>query len=341
MKTILQHIKDLPRSEWDYYYEINQNKELQNPFLNENFSHTDFIYSYFKRGGKVEVLDTINSDFSNIRYPNHINSVFFLGLLVYNNTGLKEKFRLGTNSPGYQTFPFIWFLISLYHDNAYHIEKDTKLIKDNYSLSQLRLNYNIDHYLFETGKSEVSTKLLSCCENYFKYKIEERKAIDHGIFGGLLLFDRLLKIRRRKAEAHEETLFWGEALEKQYKLAASAIATHNIWMPTKNQHELYSSYGLSDLIDFTPLKFKNFNFLYLLGIVDTIDPIKTFIDDEVSEKYIFENLKMDFNKTSIVFSVIENSKLDFQKLINKCKFFNGWLDVTVCFSNQKLEIKFR
>ena len=131
MKTILEHIKDLPRSEWDYYYDINRLNELQNPFLDNNISHADFIFRYFKRGGKVEVFDTIGNDFSEIRYPNHINSVFFIGLLIYYNTGLKEKFNLGINAPGYKTFPFIWFLISLYHDNAYHIEKKSELINDN------------------------------------------------------------------------------------------------------------------------------------------------------------------------------------------------------------------
>ncbi|WP_329806415.1 hypothetical protein [Flavobacterium facile] len=341
MKTILQHIKDLPRSEWDYYYDLGQYNELQNPFLDEDFSHEDFIFRYFKRGGKVEVFNTIGSDFSNLRYPNHINSVFFLGLLVYNNTGLKEKFRLGNNAPGYQIFPFIWFLISLYHDNAYHIEKDQELIIDNNNLTQLRTNFNIEHYLFENRLCGVSISLMDSCENYFKYRIEESNVIDHGIFGGLLLYDRLLKIRRRKANAHEETLFWGEALEDQYKLAASAIATHNIWMPKKNQHELYSHYGLNDLINFTPLKFNDFNFLYLLGIIDTIDPIKTFIDDDVNEKYIFENLKMEFKKSSIVFSVVDNSKLDFQKLINKCNSYVGWLDVKVNFDHMNLEIIFR
>lgn len=342
MKTILQHIKDLPRSEWDYYYDIDQNNELRNPFLDKNITHEDFIFHYFKRGGKVDVLNTIGSDISNIRYPNHINSVFFLGLLVYNNTGLKDKFRLGTNAPGYQTFPFIWFLISLYHDNAYHIENDSKLIIENHNLTQLRSNFNIEHYLFEDIRLRgVSKRLMNSCENYFKYRIEKKKVIDHGIFGGLLLYDRLLKIRRRKATANEETLFWGESLEDQYKLAASAIATHNIWMPNKNQYELYYKYGLNNLIDFTPLKFNNFNFLYLLGIIDTIDPIKTFVDDNLDEKYIFENLKMEFKKSSIVFSVVENSKLDFQKLVNKCKYYVGWLDVKVKYDYMKLEIIFR
>lgn len=341
MKTILEHIQDLPRSDWDYYYDINKLSEIENPFLNEKFSHRDFIFNYFKRGGKVEVLDTIGRDFFELRYPNHINSVFFLGLLIYHKTGLKEKFNLDRNAPGYQTFPFIWFLISLYHDNAYHIEKDSEMVKNNRSLTQLCSNFNIEYNLFENRVRGVSSRLMNCCENYFKYRVEESKVIDHGIFGGLLLYDRLLKIRRRKASVGEENLFWGEALEDQYKLAASAIATHNIWMPNKNQHEMYSNYKLNELISFIPLKFRNFNFLYLLGIIDTIDPIKTFIDDGISERYIFENLKMEFKKSSILFSVVKASKLDFQKLIKKCNYYVGWLDVKVEFDHEKLEIMFR
>ena len=46
MKTILEHINDLPRSEWDYYYDINKLNELQNELQNYDFNH---FYWYKKK----------------------------------------------------------------------------------------------------------------------------------------------------------------------------------------------------------------------------------------------------------------------------------------------------
>ena len=98
MKTILEHITELPRNTWDYYLGIDSNNKLKNPF-SENITHRNFIRQYFKRGGKTKVLKDIGVNIDKLRYPNHINSVFFLGLLVYNNTDMNQKYVLGKNIP--------------------------------------------------------------------------------------------------------------------------------------------------------------------------------------------------------------------------------------------------
>jgi hypothetical protein len=341
-KTILQHIQDIPKSDWDYYNEINPKEFIDNPFLDPKISHNDFILKYFKRGGKAKVLNSIIADFNELRFPNHINSVFFLGLLVYYNTNLKKKFNLTTNAPGYQTFPFIWFLIALYHDNAYHIEKNTTLLHENKTLKALFKNYNIQNNLLAEYLNSTSKILFNSCTDYYNYRVNESKVIDHGLFGGIILFDRLIKIRREKSQYLDpDSLFWGEALEKQYKLAALAIATHNIWIPEKSQNTLYARYNLDKLINFKPLKFKDFNFLYLLGIIDTIDPIKAFSETGMNEKEIYNNLYLEFTQNSLKLSCEKDSDLEFKKLVEKAKSLYGWLDVEIKFSLNKLEIKFK
>lgn len=342
MKTILQHIQDTPKSDWDYYNEINPEESIDNPFLHTEISHDEFIFKYFKRGGKVKVLNSVVTDFKELRYPNHINSVFFLGIIIYYNTNLQKKFNLSTNTPGYKTFPFIWFLIALYHDNAYHIEKNFNLLLENKTLENLYKNYNIKNKLFNEYLNFTSRILFDSCKDYYNYRINESKVIDHGLFGGIILFDRLIKIRQEKSQLLDpDSLFWGEALEEQYKLAALAIATHNIWMPERSQNSLYSKYNLDKLINFKPLKFKDFNFLYLLGIIDTIDPIKAFSETGMNEKEIYNNLYLEFTQNSLKLSCKEDSNLEFKKLIDKAKSLYGWLDVEIKFSFNKLEIKFK
>jgi hypothetical protein len=339
MKTILQYIQEMPQENWDYYFGITPNISIENPF-NDKITHQDFIHSYFKRGGKVEVLDAINLDFSELRFPNHINAVFFLGLVLYYNTSFKEKFDLDINEAGYKTFPFIWFLIALYHDNCYHIEKDIALVKGNRTLEKLYLNYKVENDLLSSYLASTSKTLFECCKQYFIYRTNKCKVVDHGIFGGIILFDRLVKIRRKKEKLNEDTLFWGEELETQYKLAAFAIAFHNIWIPEKSQNDLYYKYGLSDLVNFQPLRFNDFKFLYLLGIVDTLDPIKAFSSSNLSEKDIFSELFLDFTPNSIKLSCKEISRLDFKILIEKATSLYGWLDVDVSYTINCLEIKF-
>lgn len=350
MKSILNHIVELNQQDWDYY-SILENRHLDNPFT-ENVSHTDFIKKYFIRGGKIDVLEQISIDIDSLRHPSHTNSIFFLGILVYFKTYFIKKLKLGSKPIERSNFPFIWFLTSLFHDYAYQIKKAKDIIDETPNLSSLKAKYCISHNLLDKNILNIVTQLLSCCENYFKYRRQEINAIDHGIFAGIYLYDKLIKIRDLKSQKNEDDLFWGKSLEKQYALASSAIAAHNIWMPRKEQIETYKKNNLESLIKFKPLKIKDFPLLYLLGIVDTIDPIKTFIKGEdnldeeyisennIDAEYILENIKIEFKSNSIIFSQSSESKLDFKKLIKKSNDYYEWLDVKITYSNNLLEIKF-
>ena len=90
MSKIIDLIKELPISKWDYYQGINNSELISNPFTSIQ-THNDFIKKYFIRGGKIELLKTSDIKINNLRLPNHINSVFFLGILIYNKTGFSSK----------------------------------------------------------------------------------------------------------------------------------------------------------------------------------------------------------------------------------------------------------
>jgi hypothetical protein len=164
---------------------------------------------------------------------------------------------------------------------------------------------------------------------YFIYRKQKWKVVDHGILGGILLYDRLIKIRRAKKKENEDNLFWGKKLENQYKLAANAISIHNIWLPKADTKKEYKKYNLNEIIDFTKIKFKDFPFFYILGIVDTIEPLKTYKDCGFDDNYILKNIGIEFSNKSVFISNKPGSKLDFQKLINQTKYLEGWLDIEV------------
>ena len=153
-----------------------------------------------------------------------------------------------------------------------------------------------------------------------------------------MLYDRLVKIRQRKESANEDQLFWGKSLEKQYKKAADAISIHNIWLQPK---EICIEYNLKKLIDFQAVKFMDSPLFYLLGIVDTIEPLKIYKDCGFSDEYILKNLYFGFGNNSIKVSQAVRSELDFSKLLKQIKYFENWLDMDIKFNDNNFELIFK
>lgn len=97
----------------------------------------------------------------------------------------------------------MWFLTCLYHDVGYGYEKDDGKGKaalenklDQKGLEGLKeflsLGYVCDD-VYKTYQKEMVNL-------YFKSRLKGREKLDHGIVGGLLLYDRL---RKRFEEAWE------------------------------------------------------------------------------------------------------------------------------------------
>lgn len=288
MKSLYQFIDEMNLGEWHYYFGLDNNFEAQKPFV-DNLNYSSFIVDYFQRGGKVQIFESCNIRPQDLRLPNHICSVFFLGVLLYNRTGFSKSYKLAKNSPGYETFPFIWFLIALFHDNAYQMEDEDEL-KDVHTIPQLFARFDITHSLFDRKFSKCA-ELLDCRENYFLFRKEKWKVVDHGILGGILLFDRLVKIRREKKRINEDGLFWGRRLENQYKNAANAISIHNIWLQSDT---IGKQFGLDSLMNFQPIKFEDFPLFYILAVVDTIEPLKTYRNYNISDLDILKSINFEF-----------------------------------------------
>jgi hypothetical protein len=300
------------------------------------------VKKYFKRSGKNNVLDFIkylpNQKLNNNRIK-HTNSIFFLGVLIYKKTNLQNDFFDNLNTAEYRRFPFLWFLSCLFHDFGFDIEKDSKAINGIKNISDLKNKYSIDNCLLNTKPKETNKILFASIENYFNYRLNNAKKIDHGIFAGFYFYDRLLKIRQEKILNHETTLFWGKELEEQYAQVATAIAVHNIWLPKEKDFEEYKKYNLDKIItDFKPIEFKDYPLLYILGIVDTIDPMKTYMRDEFTPKEILESIEIEFNENKVVFRNGKKSKLDFKKMTDSAIGLKNWLKVGIEFTDSELKL---
>lgn len=323
MKSLYDLYKDLPREQW-YYYEGHSEHEFSNPFIaGKNWEQ--FIRRYFNRAGKGEIFDESGVDLKKIRYPEHICSVHFLGIILYNRTGINKEFDLGTNTRvDYEFFPFLWFLTSLFHDNFYSLENSAHA--KIHDLISFYKEYCIDHRLLECEESYLS-KLSDLRSEYFKYRLSKGK-VDHGIAAGIVLYDKLYKIREKMESILPKKYFWDESLISKYQMAADAVSIHNIWLPQNKKAELeYSKSSLQTLNNFDAIQLEEFPLFYLFGIVDTLEPLKAY--NCAKEKYVLQNLLLEFSDNSFILSNKVDSGLDFSIMKMKAESFDGWLALNI------------
>ncbi len=342
MISLLEHIKDLELHEWQYY---TKDGKSTNPFLDN--SYDTFISNYLSDGWKQSILKKFEFTIGKDREI-HTISVFFLGCLFYKNLDFEQlNFK---RDDGEDQFYFIWFLASLMHDYSYEYEKHYCKYKDKFNDIDSFIKYITNKQSFEhnfltdystTQNQEKIFLLHNNIANYFKYRYNEHCKIDHGITAGILLYDSLVsnRLQQEKENNPDNNRYWGKELDLFYWIASNAIATHNIWKPKKEDTDTktkYIKYGMTNLTDGSvfPISLADSPFLFLLGLVDTLDPVKTF--DCVDPAYVLENILIEFeNQHTIEIQNADDSKLDFSKLVKKVNELEKWLDIEkpICTSN--------
>lgn len=253
----------------------------------------------------------------------HILSVFYLGLSIYKNQESIKKAIDGVSITFNKTcfylesdkyrFAFIWMLIAIFHDAGYAFEEGN-LSPDNIQDSQDFLNsegvYTPPIYSYRLLKS------------YAKMKKCSRGKYDHGIFGGFRLYEDLIK--KKKTNTDQEAIFPIDV----YECAAWTICCHNIFfVKSENTNPCYSRCGLSPLISSEKIrciKYDQYPFLFLLSLVDTLEPIKRF----PSDKDILSRIKIAFLSDSIqvdISDLMKTGQNDTRKYENTLDELDYWL----------------
>jgi len=320
MKSILNHIMELSDHEYKYYTQSNASINTMNS-ANTN-EHIQFIFDYFSDGGKYEVVDDFFNYKGDLKRSIHTNSIFFLGCLFYKELKLSNKIDFYIRE--HEQFYFIWFLTSLAHDFAYKYEDDFDKYKHAIKKEIFELKYDLLNTTQKCNKPYIED-LVQHIPEYFGSRLKQCR-IDHGIVAGMKLFDSLVRNRKTQKEKYgiedkARNLYWGDDLDPLYHCASSAVSTHNIWQNNKNKNLF-------------PVSLENFPLLFLLGLVDTLDPVKTF--DCVDPVYVLENILIKFeNQKTIEITNKDNSKLDFNKLVKKVEKLEDWLNIKkpICSKN--------
>ncbi len=348
METLKIIFKQLFTSgDWKYYEDMHFPTF---PFENENEA-ARFVNAYFETGGKGSAMDP-NINIENFRNI-HTLSTFFLGIflqeLLPDRNEIKPKFK------------YVWYLSCLYHDYGYYIENN----KVNYPprelfITNIKEKLNIKYDLLKIGNTEPHS--CDIVKQYYKYCRKERDVLNHGILGGILIYDRLRKnfekameVAQREARAKSipfnrndfeyKNLHWSEGHFDWYEQIASIIIAHNIWFCTDLKDvAVYEKYELQDLniIDRPDkkLRIESNTLLFLLCLVDTIEPTKHFY--LLKPLCVLDRIQINFDKVNRIISLkVIDDCLDYDSWFKKIKSLEKWLVVEVRVILNTIEIRIR
>lgn len=288
-----------------YHYYSKFNYTQYNNFNDIVNNAKTFHQAYFELGNKDILL---GPEMQEERYQ-HVLFVYFLGIYIYEGIPIiKKKIDNTINAKDTNNtidFKYVWFLLSLYHDMFFDLdcEKNKKMSTEEKRLREF-INDNqikIDSTLL-SEKACVPTQIIGKIKEYneFKCKFNKRKEgevfYDHGIAGGFAFFIQMTKLFKKPK--HE--LIFSEANKNNVvPKIAGALMGHNIFLRTsnmdKNETIKYKDCNLKCLITDEPIiKFEEHPFLFLLTLVDTIDPFKICnmnVKEALSKKINIDNIK--------------------------------------------------
>ena len=326
------------REKWSYYSidDIDDVIDLVEK-LKDGDKALDFIKDYFSIGSKEQALAKIPQRLqkrtSGIRFI-HTISTFLLGLKIAGCYGINVEFRNYHN----MSFQYYWFLACLYHDIGYIYENDSSckylrmISVDGFEAIKKVCDIKyLNNSVFKTYSAEIVDIYLKCRARCVDGKCG---VIDHGIVGGLLLYDALRKQFEKSWKykkygtrenfyitKNEKKLHLSNSHYEDYAKAADAIIAHNIWKNTLKKYLQEFPHINSNSI---PEKIYCENELcYILSIADTIEPLKRNPD-------YLDQVEFDFSKKDSF--KIKTSKEIYNDVYKEIKSLSDWVDVDVTVS---------
>lgn len=197
---------------------------------------------------------------------------------------------------------------------------------------------------FNTGTMIHGHHYLSATvTRYLNYCINERGRVDHGILGGMLFYDRMLKNYMVAYTTHSNECAHPPELEdfyyrdrhfcteqlKIFSYISDCILSHNIWKQPADKREEYERYGLTQLLgeNFRYISYENNPLLYILVIADTLEPLKAYqqANPNLRTEEIVDAIDIEYTPASRLLTFSSNSnKIDISILHSKAKSLAEW-----------------
>ena len=180
---------------------------------------------------------------------------------------------------------------------------------------------------------------------YMNYCINERHRVDHGIVGGYLFYDRMIKnymiayitsLKKGHQKLDLSDFYYrGRHFCREqltiFSYISDCILSHNIFKQAPNKRYLYEKYRLYDLLEenFKTVTFETNPLLYILAVSDTLEPIKAYRQNSnLSAQEIAEAIDIDYTPGARALSFSSKSNtVDINLLYQKAKDLMDWTSV--------------
>lgn len=283
-------------------------------------------------------IDKVKKLIPNYRLS-HTVSLYFLGIMLAE----KIEFNNFNNSiplleeDSLSNFLHHWIRICLFHDIGYAIEesyKDDDLEKIS-SLNKLAESFNFSVRLDDEDE-------MGLLQNYYKYRIREFLKADHGIVGAMLFYNSAMIAYAKRIEISKKAYMFtnypilGDQVLNTIRHSSYSIARHNMWRADDTNKDKYIEYNLTPLIPQKDgshlIKFSKDPLLFILCLIDSIEPIKLFNDPDI--KRVLKNVEICIQKDRSVICLHISDKSN--TMMQKAKSLPLWLDCNVCEENQTI-----
>ena len=330
-----------------------------------------FIDGYFEKREKGSVLKEVLVDDSIVSKGIHSVAVFLLGMYCYQELGIKDALLKkigGRERKDFDEkleeydFEYFWFLTALYHDLSTEIEKklsiqnlksDEKILKVISDNTCIEIEHNVlNDKRLKKNENLIYTYETSLIKNYFNYRLQKDKKIDHGIAAGILAYSKLCKNLEKKLNGKDDVKVGNMTFSKNdyiaYGIVADAIMAHNMWFAYRETDiEQYRENGLDYLVyeeKFTDeedhrLSPTNNPLAFYLGLIDTIEPFKYFDCKCMNKNCIADNIKFEVSNEHKQITISTANNINTEKwYIEKIKEMQYWMQVSCKYEDNKIII---
>lgn len=291
-------------------FQLRNNIKLENSTLRDFSQNSEnVIENLFGAAGKSLPQNTLLSkvDQLNEKRLQHIVRMWLLGILLYNDSAIikdnidreLDKYQKALRAHRDSRFPFVWFLIALYHDLGYPVENR----KDGKYETYEKLIEETGHLGRRDGVPELYESMI---KPYFEYRMsgiyKEEKKNDHGIVAGHFMYHDLCEIRNEKKKSCNDSKLWVKDLEEIYNLAAWVVTCHNIYYANSNRmcdmcrYVRAHLYGLMKEPQEYKINLYEYPLFFLLCLVDNIEFVKCLKDkSEQQADDILKQIEYEIN----------------------------------------------
>lgn len=345
----------------DSYYEI---KVDIDKIFNNN-SAKIFIDEHFQKGQKSQALETAFCE-EYEKHGKHVHTVslYLMGLYLQHlfDNDTKKALSKIINDISWYDFRYVWYLTALYHDVASCAEQKSVIMRSDNRTPKRSLNaylkksdrtYSIYNHTLCNGKKFKPRFKQSLIYRYFSYRAANFN-IDHGIIGGILLFNKLTEkhneILKDQDSLYDRSLIWKKEHIDLFAYIADAIICHNIWL--NGDANTYRGYGLEELLvdrntNALKLSLSDYPLQFFLCLLDTIEPVKKFQD--MSAEKVLSSIYIECSER-----ISENEKTEikirwkremqehpnFLNWITSIKNMENWMDIDIVLLNENSDRNF-